>query len=108
MNLGHLFPWPEESHIKDIWEEYSLFHAGPKHGMAPYEILKERSGVRWPFYNGKETRWRYNREYDPAAKTAEFDFYGKDNHKASLWIRPYEKPPEEPDQKFPFWLSHVL
>ena len=40
-------------------------------------------------------------------KGAGFAFYG--NHslgdKAVIWRRPYQKPPEEPDKEFPFWLS---
>ncbi|MGE3802700.1 MAG: molybdopterin-dependent oxidoreductase [Candidatus Kapaibacterium sp.] len=109
--LGYeqLFPWSYETHIEEIWKEYSRFHAGAKHGMAPYEVLKERSGVIWPFVEGKETKWRYNADYDPAAKPevegSPFDFYGKPDHRAWLWLRPYEAAPEVPDEDFPFWLN---
>jgi nitrate reductase NapA len=58
----------------------------------------------WPFVNGKETKWRYNGQYDPAAK-APFDFYGKSDHRAWIWFRPYEAPPEVPDAQYPFWLN---
>jgi nitrate reductase NapA len=100
-----MFPWDEKIHIRDIWEEYRQFHDNPKHAMAPYGLLRERPGVRWPFVNGRETRWRYNAEYDPAARGDTFDFYGKPDHRAWIWIRPYEPPPEEPDAEYPFWLN---
>ena len=34
-----------------------------------------------------------------------FDFYGKPDHRAWIWIRPYEDPPESPDDEYPFWLN---
>jgi nitrate reductase NapA len=105
MGYEELFPWDEEEHIEQIWHEYTQFHAGAKHGMAPYELLKERPGVRWPFVEGEETRWRYNAKYDPAAKNGDFDFYGKPDGKAWIWARPYEPAAEEPSEEFPFWLS---
>jgi nitrate reductase NapA len=98
------FPKDYATHIPEIWQEYRRFHDHPKHAMAPYELLKSKPGVMWPFVDGMETKWRYNRSYDPAAKTAGFDFYGKPDHKAWIWLRPYEAPPEVPDKDYPFWL----
>ena len=107
LGYSDLFPWEYDSHIREIWEEYTRFHAGPKHGMAPYEELRRRSGVIWPFVDGKETRWRYNRAEDPACDPArgDFDFYGKPDHRAWVWQRPYEAPPEAPDAEYPMWLN---
>ncbi|MCH2175712.1 MAG: molybdopterin-dependent oxidoreductase [Lentisphaeria bacterium] len=99
------FAYSDENHIEEIWAEYCQFHNSPKHAMAPYEVLKARPGVRWPFWNGKETRWRYNSADDPAAKKEGFDFYGKPEGRAWIWARPYEPPPENPDQDYPFWLN---
>ncbi|MDQ7029643.1 MAG: molybdopterin-dependent oxidoreductase [Ardenticatenia bacterium] len=101
------FPWSEEEHVRAVWEEYRQFHANPKHNMAPYEELKRRPGVMWPFVNGKETLWRYNAKYDPVAaeKSQDFYFYGKPDGKAWLIFRPYEPPAEVPDEEYPFWLS---
>jgi nitrate reductase NapA len=61
----------------------------------------------WPFVDGRETKWRYNARTDPAAdpERGEFDFYGNADHRAWIWLRPYEAPPEWPDEEFPFWLS---
>ncbi|MCG8615674.1 MAG: molybdopterin-dependent oxidoreductase [Desulfobacterales bacterium] len=99
------FPWSQDTYIEDIWNEYTKFHDNPKHRMASYDVLKERSGVQWPFVDGKETRWRYNAKYDPACEGDSFDFYGKPDHKAWIWLRPYEPPAESPDAEYPFWLN---
>jgi nitrate reductase NapA len=107
--LGHgdLFPQAEEGHIAEIWNEYIRFHDHPQHRMAPLAVLKERPGVMWPFVEGRETKWRYNARADPAAdpERGDFDFYGNADHRAWIWLRPYEAPPEWPDEEFPFWLS---
>ena len=99
------FPWTEKNHIKPLWEEYTRFHDDPKHRMAPYDVLKERSGVQWPFVNGVETRWRFNAKYDPAAKGGGFHFYGKPDNRAWIWLRPYEPAAESPDNEYDFWLN---
>jgi len=99
------FPWSQESYIEDIWNEYTRFHDNPKHRMAPYKELSSRPGVQWPFVEGMETKWRYNPKYDPAAKGKDFDFYGKPDNKAWIWIRPYEPAAESPDNEYPFWLN---
>ena len=100
------FPWGKDEYIGKIWEEYRRFHDNPKHNMAPYKVLRERSGVQWPFVNGKETRWRFNTKHDPACKKGtDFDFYGKKDGKAWIWARPYEPAAESPDQEYNFWLN---
>jgi len=99
------FPWSRETYIEDIWNEYIRFHDNPKHRMAPYKELKARSGIQWPYVNGLETKWRFNPKYDPAAKGDGFDFYGKPDHRAWIWLRPYEPPAESPDSEYPFWLN---
>ncbi len=106
--LGHgkIFPYKPETHIREIWEEYRQFHHGPDHEMASYEELRQRPGVMWPFVNGKETRWRYNPQYDPAAKPGRtHHFYGKPEQRAWIWFRPYEPAAESPDKEYPFWLN---
>ncbi len=100
------FPYPEETHIHDIWEEYRKFHDNPKHSMASYEVLSREAGVVWPYVNGKSTMWRFNSKYDPACSAdKEFDFYGKPEGKAWLLARPYEPAAESPDAEYPFWLN---
>lgn len=106
MGYEELFPYSEENHEEEIYNEYTQFHAGKKHGMAPLEVLKEKSGVIWPYVDGKETKWRYNATYDPACENGkQFDFYGKPDNRAVIWQRPYEPPAESPDNEYPFWLN---
>ncbi len=105
MGYGKLFPWNKDNYAEKIWKEYSLFHANEKHNMAPFDVLKKNPGMRWPYVNGKETKWRYNTKYDPAAKGNSFDFYGKPDRRAWFIIRPFEQAPELPDKKYPFLLS---
>src|SRR5690606_22368025 len=38
-------------------------------------------------------------------KSGPFEFYGKPDGKAWIWARPYEPPPEVPDDEYPFWLD---
>lgn len=99
------FPYKEETHIEEIYNEYRLHHEGKKHNMAPLEVLKKQPGAMWPYVDGKSTQWRYNPKYDPACTREGFDFYGKPDGKAVIWQRPYEPAPEEPDQEYPFWLN---
>ena len=105
MGFGELFPWTRENHIEEIWKEYTRFHDDPRHRMAPYDALRARPGVMWPYVDGRETRWRYNAEHDPAADPERgYDFYGKPDHRAWIWLRPYEEAAESPDDEYPFWL----
>ena len=105
------FPWKYENHIQEIWKEYGKFQAGPQHNMATYEELKNNPGVMWPYVNGKETKWRFNKKYDPATGgydpkgRDDWNFYGKPDKRAWIWFRPYEPPAESPDKEYPFWLN---
>ena len=105
--LGYeeLFPWSEEDHIEEIWKEYALHHAGKKHAVAPYEVLRAQPGAQWPYVDGKSTQWRFHGKYDPACEGDTYDFYGKPDHKAWIWARPYEAAPENPDNEYPFLLN---
>jgi nitrate reductase (cytochrome) len=107
LGFRDLFPWDRATHIADIWAEYIRFHDDDTHRMAPMSELRARPGVMWPYVDGRETKWRYNTALDPAADPArgDFDFYGKPDGRAWIWIRPYEPPPEVPDDEFPFWLN---
>jgi nitrate reductase NapA len=75
--------------------------------MPSLASLRAEPGAQWPAPDGKETRWRYNTAHDPAADRAHggFDFYGHEDHRAWIWLRPYEPPVESPDREYPFWFS---
>jgi nitrate reductase NapA len=107
LGFSKLFPWDKTGHVEQIWREYGRFHPDPRSALPPIAELRLRPGVMWPFVDGRETRWRYNTAHDPAADRArgDFDFYGHPDHRAWIWLRPYEPPAESPDERYPFWLS---
>jgi nitrate reductase NapA len=107
LGFSALFPWDRRDHIGRIWEEYRRFHTDAPSSLAPLSELRARPGVMWPFVNGRETTWRYNTAYDPAASRSRgaFDFYGHADHRAWVWLRPAEPPVESPNDEYPFWLT---
>ncbi len=107
LGFAKLFPWERPDHVGRIWEEYRRFHDGPRTAVPSFPELRAAPGVMWPVVNGREVRWRYNSEFDPAADRARggFDFYGHPDGRAWIWLRPYEPPAELPDAEYPFWLG---
>ena len=106
MGYEKQFYYSEDTHVEEIYTEYRRHHDNPKHNMAPLEVLKEESGMQWPYVDGKPTKWRFNADYDPACSNGEqFHFYGKPDGKAVIWQRPYEPAAEVPDDEYPFWLN---
>ncbi len=95
-----------------LFEEYRPFTQMKKYAIAPYDELVKARGLRWPVVQDKtgiyrETARRFIEGEDPFVKPgSEVDFYwGKlKDGKALIWARPYEAPPEVPDEKYPFWL----
>jgi nitrate reductase NapA len=92
---------PPGEAMSDTWQ---LIEVARRLGYQELFPWSHESHIR-PYVNGKETRWRYHAGDDPAASGDSFDFYGKPDHRAWIWFRPYEPPPEVPDQEFPFWLN---
>ena len=113
---------------KALFEEYARFGRGHGHDLAPFDRYFDPDvrGLRWPVVDGKETRWRFNGQYDPYVKKgAKFDFYGEafkelpsgdingiiDSKlvplpgRAKIFFRPYQAPPEVPDTQYDLWLS---
>ena len=91
---------------KGLFEEYASFGRGHGHDLAPFDRYHEVRGLRWPVVEGQETRWRFNRDYDPYAKGDKaFNFYGHKDGRAVIFALPYEPPAESPDEEYPFWLS---
>ncbi|KMP10636.1 nitrate reductase [Candidatus Nitromaritima sp. SCGC AAA799-A02] len=92
---------------KAIWEEYRQFGLGHKHDLAPFEVYHKTRGLRWPVVKGKETLIRFKEGADPYVENGKgIQFYGKkkEGNKATVWLRPYEPPPEIPNADYPFWL----
>jgi nitrate reductase NapA len=107
LGFTKLFPWEQDRHVEEIWQEYSRFHADPQSALPPIGELRTLPGVMWPYVDGRETRWRFNTAHDPASDRAhgDFDFYGHPDHRAWIWLRPFEAPAEFPDSEYPFWLG---
>jgi nitrate reductase NapA len=107
LGFSELFPWEQQHHVEQIWEEYRRFHKEPQSALPPLSELRAQPGVMWPYVDGRETRWRYNTAHDPAARRGRgaYDFYGHPDHRAWIWLRPYEPPAESPDRSYPFWLG---
>ncbi|MBI4352465.1 MAG: molybdopterin-dependent oxidoreductase [Candidatus Omnitrophica bacterium] len=108
MGYGSLFPRDRKNYVKELYEEYRQFTLGTGKDLASYEELTKARGLRWPVVDGKETPWRYVEGSDPYVKKGEgLKFYKNkaDEGRAVVWLRPYEKPPEVPDEAYPFWLT---
>ena len=107
LDFAPLFPYEPRSHMAQIWDEYSRFHAGSPSALPPLAALQADPGVQWPYADGRATRWRYSTADDPAADGTKgaFDFYGHEDHRAWIWLRPHESPAESPDRSYPFWLT---
>lgn len=107
LGLGDLLPWDEGEVADGVWEELEELRQGPRTSLPPLDQLRAAPGLRWPWVDGRETKWRYSTKRDPAADPdrGEFDFYGHPDHRARIWLRPYEPPAEAPDDEYPFWLA---
>ncbi len=108
MNMGHLFPWPDDNWHQPMYDEYREFTLGTGKDLASYDELVESRGMRWPVVNGRETKYRYAAGHDPyVKKQTGVHFYKAKGfgEKAAFWIRPYHPPAEVPDDEFPFWLT---
>lgn len=96
----------------DIWDEWRRV-ARP----TPYnfwgitrERLRKESGIKWPCPTEDHpgTQIRYVRGEDPIIPKDfknKYQFYGKPDGKAVIWMRPYKGAAEEPDQEYPFVLT---
>ena len=95
-----------------LFEEYRQFTRKKHKDLAPYQEYVKARGLRWPVVeqpdgSWRETRFRFAGFDDPYVKKGKaVDFYHSTSGdgKAQIWFRPYEPPPEVPDQEYPFWL----
>jgi nitrate reductase NapA len=107
LGLSKLFPSDERGHVGQMWEEYRSFYRDSRTPLPSYADMKSHAGVIWPMVNARETKWRYNTAFDPAADRSRgaFHFYGHADGRAWIWLRPYDGPVESPGADYPFWLS---
>ncbi|MCA9627036.1 MAG: molybdopterin-dependent oxidoreductase [Myxococcales bacterium] len=108
-DFAHYYDVNVDQHL---FEEYRKFTRLKHKDLAPYEEYTKARGLRWPVVQQKdgswrETKFRFASFDDPYAdKSRPIDFYHSTthDHRAQIWFRPYEPPPESPDKEFPFWL----
>jgi len=87
-----IYNYDPDNYYQEMWEEYRSFSLGAGKDLAPYDVLREKHGVVWPYVhkrkevNGKadfadvwadlettgdgdfvSVKWRYNAKYDPYA-----------------------------------------
>jgi nitrate reductase (cytochrome) len=107
LGFGKMFPWDDAELVNGTWAELLRFHPDPHQRPATLAELRAAPGLIWPLVDGRETRRRYNSAHDPAASAERgaYDFYGHADHRAWIWLRPYEPPAESPDTEYPFWLA---
>jgi nitrate reductase NapA len=107
IGLADLFPWNRQEHVAQIWEEYRRFHDVPLSALPSLDDLRRSRGLQWPVSGARETPRRYSTTGDVAARPArgDVDFYGHQDGRAWIWLRPVEPPAESPDAEFPFWLD---
>lgn len=97
---------------KILFEEYRKFSVLKHKDLAPYDEYAKHRGLRWPVVQDslgiwRETPRRYVEGEDPFVKIGEgVSFYGDKlgENRANIIARPYEPPPEVPDEQYPFWL----
>lgn len=106
LGMSHLFEYDEPHIEKALWEEYRQFGLNKGKDLASYETYVAAHGLKWPVVDGKETDIRYAYPHDPYVSEQEgIKFYGHADGKAVIFARPYEPPPEMPDEEYPFWLN---
>ena len=116
---GQSIPIWEWQHYYDVnvderlYEEYRRFSTIKHKDLAPYDVLSQAHGLRWPVVKQpdgtwKETPYRFIEGSDPYVTPGTgVQFYHsvtKDD-RALIWFRPYVAPPEIPDEAYPFWLD---
>ncbi|MFO0675322.1 MAG: molybdopterin-dependent oxidoreductase [Polyangiaceae bacterium] len=108
-DFAHYYDVNVDAHL---FEEYRRFSRFKHKDLAPYGEYVKARGLRWPVVEQKdgtwkETRFRFTEHEDPYVKAgAGIQFYhstSKDD-RAQIWFRPYDPPPEVPDDAYPFWL----
>ncbi|MCG8335811.1 MAG: nitrate reductase [Proteobacteria bacterium] len=97
---------------EDIWNEWRRVSQPTPYNF--YGITRKRlrkeSGIKWPCPTEDHpgTNIRYVRGKDPnipADHPRKYNFYGKPDGRAMIWMRPYKGAAEEPDANYPFVLT---
>jgi len=95
-----------------LFEQYRPFTPKKHKDIAPYDEYVKVAGMRWPVVKDKAGKWnetprRFVEGEDPYVVEGDgiaFYMAKAGDKKAIAWARPYEPPPEVPDDEYPFWL----
>ncbi len=95
-----------------LFEEYRPFTKMKHKDLAPYDVYVDQRGLRWPVVQQEDGTWRETRfrfaEFDDPyvqeGKGVQFYHSTSGDDRAQIWFRPYEAPPESPDDDYPLWL----
>jgi nitrate reductase (cytochrome) len=107
--LGHgdLFPARTPEEIWDEWREISA-HSVYNFSGITYERLRSRPGLLWPCPDEDHpgTCRRYVPGEDPLASgEGRFDFYGRSDGRAVIWLHEQNEPHEPTDDDYPLVLT---
>lgn len=112
---GNEVPYWQWEHYYDVnvdralFDDYRRFTFIKHKNVAPYDVLVQHRGLRWPVVETepgtfRETRWRFVEGSDVyVEKGRGIQFYhstSKDD-KAQIWFRPHQWPAEVPDEALP-------
>ena len=95
-----------------LFDEYRQFSVKKHKDLAPYDEYVKARGMRWPVVEQADGQWvetkrRFVEGEDPyveSGKGVSFYMAKAGDNKAIAWARPYEPPPEVPDDEYPLWL----
>ena len=107
LNLGELI---SARTPRDVWEEWRVISAHSKYNFSgiTYKRLQEERGLRWPCPSEAHpgTCRRYLPGEDPLARRdGRFDFYGRPDGRAVIWLHHQEEPKDPPTDDFPLVLT---
>lgn len=93
-----------------VWEEWRKISAHSPYDFSgiTYERLQEERGILWPCPDEDHpgTCRRYVPDEDPIAEgDGRFDFYGRDDGRAVIWLDEQEPPAEPTDDEYPLQLT---
>ena len=91
---------------KDVWDEWRKISAHSSYNFEgiTYERLEKERGILWPCPTEDHpgTKRRYLPGKDPIAKaTGRFDFYGKKDGRATIWLDHQEDPVDPYTDEYP-------
>ncbi|GIX07545.1 MAG: nitrate reductase catalytic subunit [Candidatus Poribacteria bacterium] len=95
---------------KEVWDEWRQISAHSPYNFAgiTYERLKKERGILWPCPTEEHpgTRRRYLPGEDPMAQgNRRFDFYGRPDGRAVVWLHDQEPFQDPTDAEYPLILS---